>query len=167
MLKIYTDGSSCGNPGRGGAAAIMLNEDETKILDVWTARYKEATNNYCELQALIAAVDLACQYPDEEVVVFCDSAYCVNAFNDWIYSWASNNWFNSKKEEVKNIDLMKILYKYTTIPFPNFSVVKIKGHAGNIGNELADAAATNNLTKFTKILNDNNIKYPLFENFEN
>ena len=32
-------------------------------------------------------------------------------------------------------------------------IIKIGGHNGNIGNELADSLATNNLTKFQKFFN--------------
>ena len=39
------------------------------------------------------------------------------------------------------------------IDFPNFMIIKISGHNGNIGNELADSLSTNNLTKFQKFFN--------------
>ena len=29
MIKIYTDGSCLGNPGRGGWAAIIINDGKT------------------------------------------------------------------------------------------------------------------------------------------
>ena len=46
MIKIYTDGSCIGNPGKGGWAAIILNEGKkTKI----TGSQKETTNNQMEL----------------------------------------------------------------------------------------------------------------------
>ena len=32
MIKIYTDGSCIGNPGKGGWAAIIFNNNEIKIL---------------------------------------------------------------------------------------------------------------------------------------
>ena len=31
-LKIYTDGACSGNPGKGGWAAIIINEDKKKEL---------------------------------------------------------------------------------------------------------------------------------------
>jgi ribonuclease HI len=94
-------------------------------------------------------------------LIYSDSAYCVNMFNDWISTWASNGWTNSKKEIVKNYDLVKKLYEYKKIDFPNFQVLKIKGHADNIGNELADAYAvsayTSDASKLAKILKENDI----------
>ena len=32
MIKIFTDGSCLGNPGKGGWAAIIINKGEKKIL---------------------------------------------------------------------------------------------------------------------------------------
>ena len=32
MIKIYTDGSCIGNPGKGGWAAIIFKNNEKKIL---------------------------------------------------------------------------------------------------------------------------------------
>ena len=83
-------------------------------------------------------------------------------FNDWINNWAKNGWTNSKKEIVKNFDLVKKLYEYKKIDFPNFQVLKIEGHnSSNIGNELADAYAVsekdNNSTKLVKIIKENEI----------
>ena len=31
MIKIYTDGSCIGNPGKGGWAAIIIIEDKKKL----------------------------------------------------------------------------------------------------------------------------------------
>ena len=38
MIKIYTDGSCIGNPGKGGWAAIILNDGKkTKICLLYTS----------------------------------------------------------------------------------------------------------------------------------
>ena len=53
MIKIYTDGSCIGNPGKGGWAAIILNDGEkTKI----KGSEKDTTNNQMELLAPIKAL---------------------------------------------------------------------------------------------------------------
>lgn len=115
-----------------------------------------------ELKGLLKALELATtKYKDYDVVIYCDSAYVVNAFNEWIYSWARNNWINSSKEEVKNLDLIKLLYDYAKQDFPNYVVYKIAGHNNELGNELADAYAiaekSGNATKLAKILKENDI----------
>jgi ribonuclease HI len=40
----------------------------------------------------------------------------------------------------------------------NCEIVKVKGHNENIGNEMADALASNNIIKFNKYLEKNNRK---------
>ena len=39
MFKIYTDGSCIGNPGKGGWAAIILNEGKKEI--TWILQFKK------------------------------------------------------------------------------------------------------------------------------
>ena len=53
MIKIYTDGSCLGNPGNGGWAAIII-EDE-KITRIKGSK-KDTTNNQMELLAPIKAL---------------------------------------------------------------------------------------------------------------
>ena len=56
---------------------------------------------------------------------------------------------------------MKSLYNYITIDFFNCQVVWNRGHDNIVGNELADALATDNNAKFNKIIKDNGIKFDL------
>ena len=58
---------------------------------------------------------------------------------------------NSKKKEVENIKLVKTLYTFACIDFPNFIVKRVPGHAGILGNEIADAIASKNEAKLEKI----------------
>ena len=158
MIEIYCDGSCCGNPGVGGFGVIVIQD--FKILNAYSGSSEETTNNRMELEALIKALDFAItDYKDELVKIYSDSAYCVNIFNSWIYNWYRNNWKNSSKKTVENLDLVKKLWLFKQIDIPNFSVEKIKGHSGIIGNELADAAATKNSKKFEKIFLENHLVY--------
>ena len=52
MIKIYTDGSCIGNPGKGGWAAIILNGG--KKIELKGSK-KDTTNNQMELLAPIKA----------------------------------------------------------------------------------------------------------------
>ena len=53
MIKIYTDGSCIGNPGKGGWAAIILYDGEKTELK---GSKKDTTNNQMELLAPIKAL---------------------------------------------------------------------------------------------------------------
>lgn len=158
MLKIYTDGGSRGNPGPGGFGVVLMNDN--KIIYKYGKSFdSDVTNNQMELCAILHALDeIISKNGEEEYIIYSDSAYCVNACNNWIWTWSKNNWINSKKETVKNTDLMKRLWKYISAPFPNFQILKCAGHSGIIGNELADALATSNEAKYEKILKENDIK---------
>ena len=122
----------------------------------------ETTNNRMELMGLLQALELAeTKYIDCDVLIYCDSAYVVSIFNDWIQGWAKNNWTNAKKRPVKNLDLIKKLYPYSIKPFPHYGVYKVAGHNNELGNELADAYAvahrSGNAYKLAKILKENDI----------
>lgn len=153
MIEIYCDGSSRGNPGDGGFGVAVIKNNQ--LLEAYGKQYENITNNQGELMGLIWALYLATNdYKNEKVVIYSDSRYCVSTFNEWIRGWARNNWINSKKEQVKNIDLMKIIYNYAIIEFPNFAVERVPGHAGVLGNEIADALASKNQAKLAKIFDE-------------
>ena len=163
MIEIYTDGSSRGNPGKGGLGIVILKNNE--IIYSYSEQFDNVTNNQMELKAIIYAFEKIINVnKNENFTVYSDSSYCVNMCNDWIHTWAKNDWINSKKEEVKNLELVKTLYNYLKVDFPNFNIQKCHGHSGDIGNELADALASNNEAKFAKIKSENNIKdkYDIF-----
>ena len=86
--------------------------------------------------------------------IYTDSAYCYNALNTWIYSWARNNWTNSKKQEVKNKDIFEEIYNNYIENFSNcqIRIKKIKGHSGILGNEIADALATEDEVRLDLLL---------------
>ena len=143
--------------GDGGYAVVILLNNTIEYS--YSMQLTNVTNNQMELQAILHAFKhIISKNPEEDFVIYCDSAYCVNICNDWIFTWAKNNWINSKKEEIKNIDLIKELYSYLKIDFPNFKIEKIPGHSNILGNELADALCSNNEAKFVKIKKENNIR---------
>lgn len=158
MLNIYVDGSSRGNPGAGGFGVVIINNN--KLEYAFNEQFNNVTNNQMELRAVIHALELIKEkYPEEEVIIHSDSAYCVNMCNDWIWTWSKNDWKNSKKQRVENYELVRKIWKFVSMEFPNFQIVKCSGHSGIIENELADRLANQDFTKFTKILEENGIEY--------
>jgi len=144
MMKVhvYTDGSARGNPdGPGGYGAVIHFVDATGKLHVreYSAGYKKTTNNRMELMAAIAGLE-ALTKPCE-VTLVSDSKYLTDAFNQhWVDSWLKNNWKNSQKQPVKNIDLWKRLLQAKEPHQVTF--VWVKGHAGHPENERCDELAT-------------------------
>ena len=165
---FYIDGACSQNGDWSGGYGVV--ELETSYLQTMTdyipvyslnfyaAEYSEnTTNNREEIKGMIEALKIINDSDKSNFIIYSDSAYVVNMCNEWIRNWARNHWMNSKKVEVENIDLVKEIYNYITLDFPNFQITKVPGHSGILGNELADALATNNKAKFDKILSENDI----------
>lgn len=152
MIEFYTDGACSRNPGPGGfGISVFRNE---KLIEIYRSETKnETTNNRQELLGLLKCLELAqTKFGDEPCIIYSDSAYSVNSFNNWIWQWKNKGWVNSKNVEVENLDLMKRLDNYIQRKNKNFIVKKVDGHAGVLGNEIADAAASKNAKKLAKQL---------------
>ena len=134
MIKIYTDGSCIQNPGNGGWAAIMLINNEKKVISGFK---KNTTNNQMELMAAIKALT----YFDNStnISLFTDSKYVKDGIKSWIVNWKKNGWKTSSKKPVKNKDLWinldKQIHRHT------IDWQWVKGHAGHKRNEQADYLA--------------------------
>ena len=133
-VVIYTDGACSGNPGPGGWGVVMRwqgKEREMYGFDPLT------TNNRMELMAAIQALE-ALQRPTT-VSLHTDSKYLLDGITKWIPNWQRNGWKTAAKKPVKNDDLWRRL---TEAMRPHkVSWVWVKGHAGDPGNERADALA--------------------------
>ena len=100
MIKIYTDGSCKGNPGKGGwAAIIIINDKKTQI----RGSQENTTNNQMELLAPIKALNKIPR--DSKIQIFTDSKYVKSGITEWIHNWKKNGWKTANKQPVKNKEL--------------------------------------------------------------
>lgn len=141
-VTIYTDGAARGNPdGPGGYGTILQYIDQAGQLHEreYSCGYKKTTNNRMELMAAIVgleALNKPCQ-----VELYSDSKYLTDAFNaHWVEGWLKNNWKNSQKKPVKNVELWKRLLAAMEMHQVTFHWVK--GHNGHPENERCDQLAT-------------------------
>ncbi len=134
-LKIYTDGACSGNPGKGGWAAIILDEKSNQFHI--SGSVNNTTNNRMELMAPIMALKKIKK--KTAITIFTDSKYVKDGITDWIKKWKSNNWRNSNKKPVKNKDLWVKLDNSCQKHMVNWKWVK--AHAGNKFNNLVDELA--------------------------
>ena len=134
MIIIYTDGSCLTNPGSGGWAAIIYENNKKQII---SGNEKNTTNNRMELLAPINALKEIISGP--KIKIYTDSQYVKNGITEWINTWLSNDWKTSKKEDVKNKDLWIELYNLTK--FLDIQWIWVKAHDGNPLNEEVDLLA--------------------------
>ena len=134
MITIYTDGSCLTNPGNGGWAAIINENNQIKKI---SGNEKNTTNNRMELLAPIKALQGI--KTGSKIKVYTDSQYVKNGITEWINIWLTNNWKTSKKEDVKNKDLWIELFNLTK--FLDIQWIWVKAHDGNPLNEEVDLLA--------------------------
>lgn len=133
-VVIYTDGACSGNPGPGGWGAVLQGGGKEKELYGGDAL---TTNNRMELMAAIQALE-ALKRP-MKVSLHTDSKYLLDGITKWIHGWQRNGWLTSAKKPVKNDDLWRRLIE--AMRPHDVTWVWVRGHAGDPGNERADALA--------------------------
>jgi ribonuclease HI len=134
IVEIFTDGACSGNPGPGGWGAVLRyrgREKELKGGETLT------TNNRMEMLAAIAALE-ALKKPSG-VRLHTDSKYLHDGITKYIHAWRAKGWKTADKKPVKNIDLWQRLE--TAIAPHRVEWRWVKGHAGHVENERADALA--------------------------
>jgi ribonuclease HI len=133
-VVIYTDGACSGNPGPGGWGVVLRWNGTQKELH---GGDPQTTNNRMELMAAIQALE-ALNRPSQ-VQLYTDSTYLLNGVTKWIVAWQRNGWRTAARKPVKNEDLWRRLIE--AMNGHEVSWRWVKGHAGDEGNERADALA--------------------------
>ncbi|WP_072326012.1 ribonuclease HI [Marinospirillum alkaliphilum] len=138
-VVIYTDGACKGNPGPGGWGALLRYGSRER--ELWGGE-AETTNNRMELLAAIRALETlkrSC-----EVDLHTDSQYVRQGITQWLVNWKKKGWKTASGSPVKNQDLWQRLDEQAR----RHRVVWhwVKGHAGDPGNEAADALANRGVT---------------------
>ena len=129
---IFTDGSSVGNPGPSGWAAILKQGDYIKEI---SGSYRLSTNNRSELLAVIRAIECI-KRKGIDLEIYSDSKYVIDAVNKgWLWNWEKTNFKNKKNPDLwrQYIELAKDF---------NINMIWVKGHAENEFNNKCDILAT-------------------------
>lgn len=134
QVEIYADGACKGNPGPGGWGALLQYGETSKELYGGAA---DTTNNRMELTAVIEAISVLTR--PCRVKLYTDSVYVQKGMQEWIHAWKLRGWKTADKKPVKNADLWQRLDQ--VVAGHAIEWIWVKGHAGNPGNERADALA--------------------------
>ena len=138
MIKVYTDGACSGNGKEGaigGWAFCVIGENDELIYGESGAEVN-TTNNRMEFTAMLRALQWTEKNLNNNFIeYYTDSALLYNTLTQWIEGWKNNDW-KRKTGEIKNLDLVKQLYKYSNKNFNH-----LRGHHGDKWNEWCDKAA--------------------------
>lgn len=124
IIEVYTDGACSGNPGPGGYGVVLRAQGVQRTISGFLG--DACTNNIAELTAILKALS-AIRDPSRPVRLYSDSAYALGLL--------TQNW-----KAKANQELVEQLRKKIR-EFPRLELIKIEGHAGHEGNELADRLA--------------------------
>ena len=126
-IVIHTDGACSGNPGPAGIGVFIERPDGELIEH--SEFIGEGTNNIAELTAILRALEML--KPEEKaahVLLYTDSAWSLGVL---VGGWKAK----------ANLELITAI-KERMVDMPDVELLKVRGHAGNSGNEEADALAT-------------------------
>lgn len=129
MLTYYTDGSASPNPGPGGFAVIL---DKQPVVLGSEPGGGETTNIRMEGFAIMAALNHA---DDQPCQIYTDSEFWINVITKWSIGWEAKGWKKSGGE-IKNLDIVREvcpLFRRSQA-----TLIWVRGHQGDEGNELAD-----------------------------
>ena len=132
-ITIYTDGACSGNPGKGGWAAVIIEDENEKTI---SGSEMLTTNNRMELLAVINALK---EVSSAELDIYTDSKYVKNGIESWIKNWKMNGWMTAAKQPVKNKDLW--LELDTLVTKKEIEWKWVKGHSNDHYNTIVDEAA--------------------------
>jgi ribonuclease HI len=133
-IEIWTDGACRGNPGPGGWGALLRSGAHVREMH---GGERDTTNNRMELTAVIEA--LGAVKRASRIIVHTDSQYVRLGITEWMAQWKRRGWKTSDNKPVKNQELWQRLAEMAAAHHVDWRWVK--GHAGDAGNERADALA--------------------------
>lgn len=98
-----------------------------------------ASNQTAEIRAAIEACRYAKSIGQSEITIVTDSNHVHGAVTNWIEKWKQNNWLDTKRKSIINVEEFKELLEAKK--GLQIEWLLVKGHQGHIGNERADTLA--------------------------
>ncbi len=131
-VRLYTDGSSRGNPGPGGYGLILEWVGKAYVKE-FSEGFLMTTNNRMELMAVIEGLKKL--KGPSMVTIITDSKYVVDAIEKkWVFGWEKKNF-----KDKKNADLWRMFLQL--YPHHEIEMKWVKGHNNHPQNERCDKLA--------------------------
>ena len=119
-VLVATDGSCLRNPG-GPTGWAWVRAD-----GAWASGGRpEGTNQIGELMAVVLALT---DHPDVPLEIQCDSSYAIGCSTTWKKGWQRNNYVNSQKKIVSNLEIIQHLHRLIDARRMPLTFTKVKGH---------------------------------------
>lgn len=111
----------------------------TRIYEYIGTYADQATNNAAEALAFKKALTLSRDLDSQYTLIKTDSQYVIKAYTEHLDRWANNGWLTQANKPVANQPIWQQIYQIKqTLKPDTISVVWVKGHDGQPGNETAD-----------------------------
>ena len=119
-VLVATDGSCLRNPGGATGWAYVRSDG------AWAYGGRPAgTNQIGELLAVVLAL---ADHRDVALEIQCDSAYAIGCATTWKKGWQRNNYVNSQKKIVSNLEIIRELHDLLDARTAPVTFTKVKGH---------------------------------------
>ena len=123
IIHLYTDGAASNNPGPAGIGVLLKCGPHKKEISRYLGNQ---TNNVAELTAIKVGLETLTVF-DKPILIYTDSQYSIGML--------SLNW-NAKKNQQLISVIKQLMSKFSNIKF-----IKVKGHSGQVENEIVDKLA--------------------------
>ncbi|KAI0298058.1 ribonuclease H-like domain-containing protein [Multifurca ochricompacta] len=141
--EVYTDGACSNNGQVGPSAGIGVWWGPSDPRNLCERCPGAQTNNRAELIAILRALQTA-SINLVPLLIKSDSLYAIKCFNEWLPSWRQRNFTTSSGTPVKNVELIMYVDALLSMRRQSGQQVRltyVRGHAGETGNDGADALA--------------------------
>lgn len=115
-LYIFSDGNCRGNGkknAKAGYSVFFTNDEKSQFFKFNKTKLitTNPTNNKAELSGIRCIFKTLNEnqqlFNNKEIVICTDSQYSISCLTKWSDAWIKNGWINSKKEPVKNKELIQ------------------------------------------------------------
>lgn len=141
-FEIYTDGACDKNGYKknlGGWGFVFVDRQARNFMEQVKV-VADTTNNRMEMLAVLNVLQCVWEHKITSFVIYSDSQYVVNGFNEWMMNWERVGWQRLTKygpQPVANVDLWKEMFLMKK-ELKNVDLRWVKGHNGNQWNEYID-----------------------------